>query len=635
MDQTETAATEAAVAPSSSHKEGFALLVLGALGVVYGDIGTSPIYALREALSAVGSTVPSPDEVLGLLSLIFWALTLVVTVKYVGFVSRADNNGEGGALSLMALARSSFIKRPKWILWLGIISASLFLGDAMITPAISVLSAVEGLEVVAPHLDVWVIPITIVILVTLFTVQRFGTGRVSMIFGPVTSLWFLSLGAIGVWQIIQNPGVLWALNPVLGVSYLANHMVVAAAVMGAIFLAVTGGEALYADLGHFGRKPIVVAWLILVFPCLLLNYFGQGAYVLMHPAGQDNPFFYAQPEWARLPMLLLATAATVIASQAVITGAYSLVRQAVNLNILPRMRVLHTSETLAGQIYLPQVNAILLVAVIVLVLGFRSSNALASTYGLAVSGDMLITASLLLVIMWRRWRWPVVAAIAVTAPFLLLDFSFLFSNSIKFMQGGWVPTLVAVALTTLMITWTTGRILLKQKAQRSEMSLKELLGNLEKHPPPTVPGTAVFLTNDPVTAPTSLLHSLKHYKVLHEANVILTIATDPTPHVAEDQRVKIEPINELFSLVTLTYGYMDDPDIPKALVLARKLGWKFDIMSTSFFISHNTIKPSLKGGMPYWQDNLFILMARNATTATEFFAIPSGRVVEIGTQVII
>ncbi len=628
------AATEASEASSRS-SEGLTVLMLGALGVVFGDIGTSPIYALREAFSAVGAAVPDIEEVLGLLSLIFWSLTLVVSIKYVGLVTRADNHGEGGTLSLMALARSSFIHRPRWILWLGIVSAALFLGDAMITPAISVLSAVEGLEVIEPELNHWVLPITILILVTLFSVQRFGTARVSMVFGPITGLWFLSLGAIGLWQVINGPQVLLALNPMLGVTYLVRHQLVAAAVMGAVFLAVTGGEALYADLGHFGRKPIVLAWLVMVFPCLLLNYFGQGAYVLSHPFGQGNPFFYSQPEWSRLPMLALATAATVIASQAVITGAFSLVRQAVNLNILPRMQVRHTSEMLAGQIYMPQVNGILLIAVLLLVIGFGSSNALASTYGLAVSGVMLITLFLLSIVVWRRWRWPLVLALLVMLPLLMLDLWFVLSNSFKFLQGGWVPTLVAVALTTIMLTWVSGRQRLVQKMQKTEMPLRELIANLEKHLPVSVPGTAVFLTNDPVTAPTALLHSLKHYKVLHEQNVVLTLVTHPDPHVPDEERVNIAAINRQFLLVTLNYGYMDDPDIPKALVLCRKLGWKFDIMSTSFFISRNSIKPSLKGGMPYWQDRLFIALAKNATAATEFFAIPTGRVVEIGTQVII
>ncbi|HEY8596463.1 MAG TPA: potassium transporter Kup [Devosiaceae bacterium] len=623
-----------AVGSGESH-EGFPLLVLGAIGVVFGDVGTSPIYAFRQAIAAVGVETPGRAEVLGLLSLILWSLTAVVTIKYVGLVTRADNKGEGGTLSLMALARSTFLTRPKWILWLGMASAALFLGDAIITPAISVLSAVEGLEVVSPALDEWVLPITIVILIGLFMFQRFGTARVAAVFGPVTSVWFACLGLLGLQRIIAAPEVLLAINPVLAVTFMTSHLGVAAAVMGAAFLAVTGGEALYTDLGHFGRKPIVTAWLFLVFPCLLLNYFGQGAFVLSHPSGAGNPFFEMQPHWARIPLLVLATAATVIASQAVITGAYSLVRQAVNLNLLPRMRVQHTSETQSGQVYMPQINSFLLIAVLMLVLGFESSQALASTYGLAVSGVMVIDITLLFVVMWRRWRWPLFVAVLVAAPFVAMDLWFVIANSVKFLQGGWVPTLVAVALCTIMVTWTQGRQRLLEKTRRNEIPLTDLIRNLSENPPTTVSGTAVFLTNDVHGAPAALLHSLKHYKVLHENNVILTVITSAAPTVPDDEKVKIEVFNAMFSRVMITFGYMEDPNIPKALALCRKLGWKYDIMSTSFFLSRRSIRPSPKGGMPYWQDRLFIALAKNATDATEYFAIPTGRVVEIGTQLTI
>lgn len=620
-----------AAKPGESH-EGFPLLVLGAIGVVFGDVGTSPIYAFRQAIGAVGVAEPGRPEVLGLLSLILWSLTAVVTLKYVGLVTRADNKGEGGTLSLMALARSSFLTRPKWILWLGMASAALFLGDAIITPAISVLSAVEGLQVVSPGLNEWVLPITMVILIGLFMFQRFGTARVATVFGPVTSVWFLSLGILGLARIVAAPEVLLAVNPLLAVTFMATHLGVAAAVMGAAFLAVTGGEALYADLGHFGRKPIVTAWMFLVFPCLLLNYFGQGAFVLSHPSGAGNPFFEMQPDWARIPLLALATAATVIASQAVITGAYSLVRQAVNLNLLPRMHVQHTSERQSGQVYMPQINTILLVAVLMLVLGFESSEALASTYGLAVSGVMLIDITLLFVVMWRRWRWHLLVAILVATPFVAMDVWFVVANSIKFLQGGWVPTLVAAVLCLVMVTWTQGRQRLLEKAARNEVPLNELIDSLGKHPPTTVPGTAVFLTNDLRGAPSALLHSLKHYKVLHEHNVVLTVVTSGAPTVPDAQKVHIETLSPLFTRVIITFGYMEDPNIPKALALSRKLGWKYDIMSTSFFLSRRSIRPSPKAGMPYWQDRLFIALARNATDATEYFKIPTGRVVEIGTQ---
>lgn len=613
------------------------VLALGAVGVVYGDIGTSPIYALREALgaNAEGGAAATTVEVLGLLSLIIWALILVVAVKYMFFVMRADNKGEGGILSLMALARSGFENRPVWVLALGVLGASLFFGDAILTPALSVLSAVEGLEVVAPNLTNWVVPLTLGILVVLFIFQRFGTARVSAVFGPVTSVWFLALGVSGVMQIMGRPEVLLAFNPAYAAGYVISHLALGGVVIGAVFLAVTGTEALYADLGHFGRRPLVVAWFGLVFPCLLLNYLGQGAYVLANPAGAANPFFEMHPDWARVPMVFLATAATVIASQAVITGAYSLVRQAVALNMLPRMTVKHTSETQSGQIYMPQVNAILLVGVILLVLGFGSSSALSHAYGLAVSGIMLITSILLAVVMWRVWRWNLVPIALVIAPFLLIDIGFFAANAGKFMQGGWVPTLVGLVTITVFTTWIQGRKRLSDKTRRDEVPLQFLVDNLAKKKPTIVPGTAVFLTSDIEGAPTALLHSLKHYKVLHEHNVILTVITSSAPRIPDEEKVRIDAYNELFSRVVVTFGYMETPNIPKALMLARKLGWKFDIMSTSFFLSRRSLKPSPKGGIWFWVERLFITLSRNATDATEYFHIPTGRVVEIGTQVVL
>ena len=609
------------------------ILILGALGVVYGDIGTSPLYAFREALHATGGS--SPDDVLGLLSLIVWALTLVVTVKYVGFVLRADNKGEGGTLSLMTLASNAFAKRPTWILALGLIGGSLFLGDAIITPAISVLSAVEGIEVVAPSLAPFVVPVTVVILLVLFMVQRFGTARVSSIFGPIMTLWFLVLGLVGLVHIVEAPQVLMALDPIRAVTFLYSHTGIAVIVLGAVFLAVTGAEALYVDLGHFGRKPIIAAWLILVFPCLLLNYFGQGAFVLNHMGHVDHPFFEMQPDWALLPMVVLATAATVIASQAVITGAYSLVRQAMHLNLLPRLEVRHTSEDVAGQIFMPQVNGLLLIAVLLLVIGFRSSSSLSAAYGIAVTGEMLVTAVLLFVVMWRLWKWDLRLALVVFVPMLIIDFAFFFANVAKFAQGGWVPAVVATVLALLMTIWITGRKRLAEKTRRDEVPLEFLVENLSKKKPTTVPGTAVFLTSDIEGAPTALLHSLKHYKVLHEHNVILTVTTSDRPWVDDSEKVVIDAYNDLFYRVMVTFGYMETPNIPKALALARKLGWKFDIMSTSFFLSRRSLKPSPKGGMPLFVDRIFIALAKNATDATEYFHIPTGRVVEIGTQVII
>ncbi|MBN9310806.1 potassium transporter Kup [Devosia sp.] len=610
------------------------ILILGALGVVFGDIGTSPLYAFREALHAAGGA-PSEREVLGLLSLIVWALTIVVTVKYVIFVLRADNKGEGGTLSLMTLATNAFTKRPAWVIGLGIVGGSLFLGDAIITPAISVLSAVEGLEVVEPRLTPWVVPMTVVILFGLFMVQRFGTQRVSTVFGPVMAAWFVILGVIGLFHIVDAPQVLLALNPGYGIEFLYGHAHLAIVVLGAVFLAVTGAEALYVDLGHFGRRPIILAWLALVFPALLLNYFGQGAFVLSHPAEVSNPFFQMQPEWALLPMVGIATLATVIASQAVISGAYSLVRQAMHLNLLPRLEVRHTSEDVAGQIFMPQVNFLLLICVLLLVVGFRSSSALSAAYGIAVTGEMLVTAVLLFIVMWRLWKWNLVVAMAVIVPLLVIDIGFFAANLAKFPQGGWVPAVVAATIASLMVIWIVGRRRLAEKTRRDEVPLEFLVENLSKKRPTTVPGTAVFLTSDIEGAPTALLHSLKHYKVLHEHNVILTIMTSDRPRVADEDKIRIDAYNDLFYRVVVTFGYIETPNIPKALALARKLGWKFDIMSTSFFLSRRSLKPSPKGGMPLWLDRVFIALARNATDATEYFHIPTGRVVEIGTQVMI
>jgi KUP system potassium uptake protein len=615
---------------TTPHK--FPLLIMSALGVVFGDIGTSPLYAFREALHAAGD--PGELEVLGLLSLIVWALMLVVTVKYVMFVLRADNKGEGGTLSLMTLATNAFVKRPAWVIALGIIGGSLFLGDAIITPAISVLSAVEGIETVAPKMAPWVVPMTVVILLVLFTVQRYGTARVSSVFGPIMAVWFVILGLIGLVHIMDAPQVLMALNPYYGAAFLVSHGSIAVLVLGAVFLSVTGAEALYVDLGHFGRRPIIMAWLALVFPALLLNYFGQGAFVLSHGM-TDNPFFEMQWDWARLPMVGMATIATVIASQAVITGAYSLVRQAMHLNLLPRLEVRHTSEEMAGQIYMPQINGLLLVAVLLLVIGFRSSSALSAAYGIAVTGEMLVTVVLLFIVMWRLWKWNVFASLAVIVPLFINDAGLVIANAAKFPQGGWVPAVVAVVLASTMTIWIVGRRRLGEKTRRDEVPLEFLVENLAKKKPTTVPGTAVFLTSDIEGAPTALLHSLKHYKVLHEHNVILTIMTSDRPHVADEDKIRIDAYNDLFYRVVVTFGYIETPNIPKALALARKLGWKFDIMSTSFFLSRRSLKSSSKAGLRLLFDRIFIRLAKNATDATEYFHIPTGRVVEIGTQVMI
>lgn len=622
-------------APSSTG-HGTGALALAAIGVVYGDIGTSPIYALREAIHATGNPDRSTDaEVLGVLSIIVWSLTLIVAIKYALIVLRADNRGEGGTLSLMALARQNAGRLSPAVMLLGMAGAGLFLGDALITPAISVLSAVEGLEVATPSFAPYVIPITVAILIALFAVQKKGTASVAMVFGPITAIWFIVLGGLGIWHIIDAPQVLAALNPAYAVGFLFSHSHVAFAVIGAAFLAVTGAEAIYADLGHFGRKPIVLAWFGLVFPALLLNYFGQGAFILSHEGATGQPLFQMVPSWAVFPLVILATVATVIASQAVITGTFSLASQAIQLGLLPRFAVFHTSDTQSGQIFMPQINALLLIGVVILVLEFGSSSALAGAYGISVTGEMVVTALLLLVVMRNVWKWPLVAALVVIIPFLVLDMTFLAANSLKFFDGGWVSVAVAAAAMVVMMTWRKGSRLLFHKTRKTEVPLALLTDNLAAKPPTLVPGTAVFLTSDPESAPTALMHSLKHYKVLHEHNVILTIVTVEQPHVGDADRVEIERINDLFSKVTLHFGYMERPNVPKGLALCRKAGWKFDIMTTSFFLSRRTLKGSSQSAMPHWQDRLYITLARNASDATAYFQIPSGRVVEIGTQVVI
>ncbi|RJG44658.1 MULTISPECIES: potassium transporter Kup [unclassified Mesorhizobium] len=622
-------------APASEHSQNAGILMLGALGVVYGDIGTSPIYAFREALVASASRGPiaSEEAVLGVLSLIVWALTIIVTVKYIIFVLRADNRGEGGTLSLMALVQAVLKKRSRIVLALGMAGAALFFGDAVITPAISVLSAVEGMEVVTPAFDPYVVPLTLLILAILFSVQRFGTGRVATVFGPITLLWFIAIGISGLIHIADAPTILYALNPIYIVDFLADSPSVSFVTIGAIFLAVTGAEALYADLGHFGRKPIVLAWLWIVFPCLLLNYFGQGAYVLANEGRIGHPFFEMNTGWALVPMVVLATAATVIASQAVISGAYSLTRQAVQLNMLPRLEIQHTSETQLGQIYMPRVNAFLAICVMLLVVGFQQSSDLAAAYGISVTGNMLVTTTLLFVVMKRIWKWPLGLAVALTALFGLIDVGFFVSNIVKVLDGGWASLVVAFVVILVMSTWVRGSNMLFEKTRKNEVPLDFLAENLAKKQPRLVPGTAVFLTSDPQSAPTAMMHSLKHYKVLHENNVILSVVTAPQPFVPKSERVKMEKINDLFMRVSLTFGYMEHPNIPKALVICRQQGWKFDIMETSFFLSRRSLKASPNSGMPLWQDRLFIGLARSAADATEYFQIPTGRVVEIGTQV--
>ncbi|MGA7974373.1 MAG: potassium transporter Kup [Pseudolabrys sp.] len=634
VDQAEAPGADPQTA-TEQRPAGFWALALGAIGVVYGDIGTSPLYAVRESVWAAAGQTATPSEpvVLGILSLIIWALLIVVTAKYVLILLRADNNGEGGTLALMALASRALAGRAGIVILLGIVSGALFYGDAIITPALSVLSAIEGLKVVTPALGDFVVPITVVILVALFAVQSRGTAKVATFFGPITLLWFIVIAVAGLWHVALNPVVLYAFNPWHGVSFLVHHGIVGLFTLGAVFLVVTGSEALYADLGHFGRGPIRLAWLTVVLPALTINYLGQGALVLADPKAIANPFFLLYPKWALMPIVLLAAAATVIASQAVITGAYSLTQQAIQLGLLPRLEIRHTSETLVGQIYMPRVNALLLFGVLMLVALFRSSSALASAYGIAVTGTMVVTALMAFIVIRRVWGWPLVATAALIVPFLFVDLTFLSANLLKVVEGGWLPLALGGVVMTVMYTWRRGTRILLMKTRKTEMPLESLIANLEKNAPPRVPGTAVFLTSDPDFAPTALLHSLKHYKVLHEQNVILTIETADTPRVDAAERVRIAPVGESFLRVSLRFGFMETPNVPKALAVARKLGWQFDIMSTSFFLSRRSLKPAANSDMPPWQDRLFIALSGAANDATDYFQIPTGRVVEVGTQV--
>jgi KUP system potassium uptake protein len=625
--------TEASVGQVTS---GFWALALGSIGVVFGDIGTSPLYAFREAVADAAHGAPvTRAMVLGVLSLILWALLIVVTTKYVLLLLRADNAGEGGTLSLMALGQRALGRRSWFLLALGVVGASMFLGDSMITPAISVLSAVEGLKLAAPALEHYVVPLTVFILVVLFSVQSRGTARVASAFGPVMVVWFATLGILGLVHIADDPSVLVAINPLYAVEFLLSHGTIGLVTLGAVFLAVTGGEALYADLGHFGRKPIQAGWLYFVLPSLLLNYFGQGALVLSHPEAIENSFYRMVPNSFLLPMVVLATAATVIASQAVITGAFSLTRQAVQLGLLPRFEVRFTSETHAGQIYLPRVNTLLLIGVMFLVLMFRTSSSLASAYGIAVSTTMVADGIMGFVVIWKLWNWRAATAAALILPLVTVDLTFFAANLLKLLEGAWVPLLFGVAMAVMIWTWRRGSVILSDKTRRTEVPLDALIKSLEKRPPHIVKGTAVFLTSDPNFAPTALLHNLKHNKVLHEHNVVLTIETAQTPRVSLANRVRMETVSDKFATVRLRFGFMETPNVPKALAVARKLGWQFDIMSTSFFVSRRSLKPSAQSGMPRWQDRLFIGLSRSANDAIDYFQIPTGRVVEVGTQVTI
>jgi KUP system potassium uptake protein len=610
-------------------------LTLGAVGVVYGDIGTSPIYAFREAaVAATGEAQVMPATVLGILSLIVWSLLLLVTVKYVFALLRADFNGEGGTFALMALAQSVAGRGRNLLLLFGIAGASFLYGDAAITPALSVISAVEGLRVITPAFDKLVVPLSVVILIGLFAMQSRGTGRVGTLFGPIILVWFIVLAAIGIVQIAAYPRVLAALNPAHGLSFLAHNGAVGFAVLGLVFLAVTGAETLYADLGHFGRVPIQAAWLGAALPALVLNYMGQGALVLGTPVAIANPFFMMFPEWALWPVVILTTAATVVASQAVITGAYSLTRQAIQLGLLPRFSIRHTSEEVAGQIYLPRVNWLLLAAVLLLVAVFKSSSALAAAYGVAVTASMITTSLMAFVVFRRRWLWPAWRVAALLVPLLAIELVFFSANAIKLVEGAWIPLACAAFLIVVMLTWRRGTALLAANDE-SHADLRTVINALERRPPLRVSGTAVFLTATPDAAPSSLLHNLKHNHMLHERNFLLTIRTADSPRVPNNERIRIEPLSEDFSALTLTYGFMETPNVMKGLQLCRHRGLNIDPPATSFFLSRRILRPASRPQMGRLREKLFIWLAGRAENATTYFQIPSDRVVEIGTQIVV
>lgn len=603
-------------------------LVMGAIGVVYGDIGTSPLYAFRESLAASGG---GERAVLGVVSLILWALIIVVTIKYVFLLLRADNHGEGGILSLMALAAGD--KKPGGaILMLGIAGAALFYGDAIITPAISVLSAVEGLKLVTHSFKPYVIPVSVTILALLFAMQRRGTEKVAAFFGPVMLLWFLALAWGGIMHMADSPEVLEALNPIHGISFLANNGMAGAVALGAVFLSVTGAEALYADLGHFGKKPIRVAWLLIAFPSLALNYFGQGALALSNPEAAENPFYLLYPSWALVPMVILSTIATVIASQAVITGAFSLTSQAVRLGLLPRLSIQHTSEEHAGQIYMPQANWLMLAGIVLLIEIFHNSSNLAAAYGIAVTGTMVITASLAFIVARKIWKWNPRLTAFVIAPLMALDMAFFLSNLTKFFEGGFLPVMMSGVLFVMMLTWVRGAGELHEQDRDQQNSMENLLERLNRHPVQRVEGTAVFLSSNAAYAPSALIHNLKHNRVLHEHNILLTVRFANQPRVDDGERIETVKINRDFTRVFLSYGFMETPNIAKGLSLLREKGFRLDMMSTTFFISRRNIVPSARFGMPLWQDRIFIAMSNNASDAAAYFHIPQSRVVELGVQ---
>jgi len=617
-------------------KKAFLGLAIGSVGVVFGDIGTSPLYAMREALHHARGGLSHELAVLGVVSLVFWALILIVTIKYVVFLMRADNKGEGGTLVLMALAQHALGKRSGVVFFLGIIGAALFYGDGVVTPAVSVVGAIEGLKDapgVGKSIAPLVIPISAGVLIALFLVQSRGTASVAKWFGPITIAWFLTLAGLGLYHLFDDLSVFRALSPHYGVMFLLENGFIGFVILGSVFLAVTGAEALYADMGHFGKAPIRAAWVFFVLPALTLNYLGQGALVLSDPTARENPFFRMIPEVIYWPVILLGTVAACIAAQAVITGAFSLTQQAVQLGILPRIEIRRTSETQAGQIFVPQVNTFLLFGVLVLLVLFPTSSQLTAAYGIAVTGAMFIDTLLAFVIVRYLWKRPMWQALLAVGAFALIDLVFITSNLLKVPDGAWLPLALGAVLIIIMWTWTRGAEILTEKTRKDAIPLEDLIAMLKARPPHRAPGTAIFLTSDNDTAPVALMHNLKHNKVLHEKNVILTVRTADVPRVAESERVSMETISPDFKKVTIHYGFMESPHVPKALGVCRKLGLKYDIMSTSFFLGRRSVVPSANSGMPLWQDNLFIFLMKNAANPTDFYHIPPGRVVELGAQV--
>ena len=609
---------------------------LAAMGVVYGDIGTSPLYTMKEVFTGPHAVAVTPENLLGILSLIFWALTITVTLKYVMFITRADNRGEGGIMALTALAlrTSGASKRGLWwISVLGIFGAALFYGDAVITPAMSVLSAVEGLEVATPLFKPFVVPITIGIIIGLFVFQRQGTASVGALFGPVMLFWFATLGTLGVWNIFKHPAILMAINPWYALHFFVDNQMHGFLALGAVVLAITGGEALYADMGHFGRRSIKWAWLGFVFPMLYLNYLGQGALILDNPEAVKNPFFLLVPEWLLYPMVGLATAATVIASQAVISGAFSLTSQSMQLGYCPRIQVLFTSEREKGQIYIPNINWLVMLAVIILVLGFRTSSNLASAYGLAVTLTMMIDTLLAFVVVRSLWKWSSLQSAVFLAFFIVVDFAFFAANSVKILDGGWFPLVLGMSVFTLLSTWKRGRALLYKKLQQDSMPLDAFIKSLEYGGPHRVEGTGIFMTTNPNSVPRAMLHNLLHNKVLHERVVLLNVNVEDVPHVAESERIEVHRLSQGFYQVIVRYGFKDAPDIPQALSMCVAHGIKYDAMETSFFLGRETIVRHSLPVMSRWRQKLFTWMFRNADTATAYFKIPTNRVVELGTQI--